>query len=170
MSEQPISVAALLRSIDKARAGEHRVDSYAQAMKGIGRKATSVLAIGGDTISLVLEDGNIFKVGTRILSAEMGNRAFDLPIVQRGTRKLRSFSHDYIFQYFIQPRAESYITDSQYAEFVKYVVQQGYWMSDPGKRNVGYYRAGNRVALIDPWCVEKLPSTGRAEADQTNGR
>jgi hypothetical protein len=58
------------------------------------RRATSVLAIGGDTVSLVLEDGNIFKVGTRTLELEMGNRAFDLPILQRGTRKLKYFSHN----------------------------------------------------------------------------
>jgi hypothetical protein len=157
MPEQAVSVSELLRSIGKAAAGDHHVDNYARAMKGFVRKVTSVLAIGGDTISLVLEDENILKVGTRTLEPEMGNRAFDLPILQRGTRKLKYFSHNYVFHYFIQPRAETYFPDAQYWEFVKDVARQGYWFSDPGKRNAGYYRAANRIALIDPWAVVKLP-------------
>jgi hypothetical protein len=157
MAEQSVTVSELLRSIDKADAGDHNVATYARAMKGFMRKATSVLAIGGDTVSLILEDGDILKVGTRTLEPEMGNRAFDLPILQRGTRKLKYFSHNYIFHYFIQPRAETYITDAQYWGFVKDVARQGYWFTDPGKRNAGYYRAANRIALIDPWAVVKLP-------------
>lgn len=154
MPKPAVSVSALLRSIDRVDAGDHNLDDYARAMKGFVRKATSVLAIGGDTISLVLEDGNILKVGTRTLLPEMGNRPFDLPITQRGIRKVKHC----LFHYFIQPRAENYISDAQYAQFVNEVARQGYWFSDPGKRNVGYYAAGNRIALIDPWCVEKMPA------------
>lgn len=139
-----VSVSELLRSIDKASAGDHNVDIYARAMKGFVQKATSVLAIGGDTVSLVLEDGNILKVGTRTLQPEMGNRPFDLPTLRRGTRKLRYFRHDYIFQYFIQPRAENLITDAQFAVFVKDVARQGYWFSDPGAQRGLLSRRGSR--------------------------
>jgi hypothetical protein len=157
MPQQAVAVSELLRSIDKAHAGDHNVNTYARAMKGFVRKVTSILAIGGDTISLILEDGNVLKVGTRTLEPEMGHRAFDLPILQRGTRKLKYSSHTYVFHYFIQPRVENFVTDAQFAGFVKDVARQGYWFTDPGKRNAGYYGAENRVALIDPWAVEKLP-------------
>jgi hypothetical protein len=156
MRKQSFPISELLRSIDKANACDHPIDAYARAMKGFVRKATSVLAIGGDTISLVLEDGNILKVGMRKLEGEMGNRPFDLPILLRGVRKFRSLSHNFCYQYFIQPRAET-ITDAQFASFMKDVGREGYWFSDPAKRNAGYYRVEDRVALIDPWAVEKLP-------------
>jgi predicted NAD-dependent protein-ADP-ribosyltransferase YbiA (DUF1768 family) len=118
-----------------------------------------VIAIGGDTISLELENGDALHVGTRTLSPEMGNRPFDLPITERGTLE----PENYPVHYFIQPRAEK-ATDAQYQQFMRDVAQQGYWFSDPGERNVGYYRAEDRVALIDPWAVEKLPGTAETAA------
>jgi hypothetical protein len=116
-----------------------------------------VLGIGSDTISLILDDGNVFKIGTRTLAPEMGNRPFDLPIILRGIRKLRYWDHDYLYHYFIQPMAEE-ITEAQFGAFMKEVVRHGYWFCDPRERNAGYYRAENRVALIDPWAVEKMPA------------
>jgi hypothetical protein len=149
---RPIAVSELLRSIDRSDAGEHSIPDYARAMEKFPGAALSILAIGSDTISLVLEDGNVLKVGTRILTPEMGTRPFDLPITKRGTRKVQRVS----VHYFIQPRAEN-VSDHQYAQFVRDVARLGYWFSDPGKRNAGYYAAQNRVVLIDPWAVEKLP-------------
>jgi hypothetical protein len=155
MAPQPVAVATLLRTIRQEDAEDHHLEAYAEAMEGFGRMVTSVLGIGADTISLILDDGNVLKIGTRTLEPEMGNRAFDLPILLRGIRKLRYWDHDYLYRYFIQPMAEE-ITEAQYRAFVKEVYGHGYWFSDPRQRNVGYYRAENRVALIDPWAVEKL--------------
>lgn len=65
---------------------------------------------------------------------------------------------------FIQPKGEP-VSDLQYDTFLKELASESYWMSDPGKRNLVFLPGEKRVALVDPWAVEKIPAANIVKDD-----
>lgn len=57
------------------------------------------------------------------------------------------------------------VNEFQYDTFLKELASQRYWMCDPGKRNIEFLPGEKRVALIDPWAVEKIPTANIAKVD-----
>ena len=150
------AVSDLLRSIDRSQSGMHSVLDYAKAMEKFPQRATSIEKVGGDTVSINLESGDILKLTTREMPAT--DRFFDAPVKESGSMMV-----DHVkVNYFVQPKGEP-ATEAQYYQFVRDLAAKGYWFNDPGQRNAVYYPAENRVALVDPWAVEKLPSAAVEE-------
>jgi predicted NAD-dependent protein-ADP-ribosyltransferase YbiA (DUF1768 family) len=144
-----VPVSNLLRSLETTDTGDHNVSDYARAMTGFGENATAVREIGGDSISLDLANGNILKLTTRALPEQ---RSFDMPVVDSGTRNVDHVDVNYL----VQPRGDTNVSNAQYADFMRDLSKQGYWMSDPGLRNVAMHPEENRVVLVDPWAVERV--------------
>lgn len=147
---QTSPVSSLLRTVNPADAGIHSVADYAAAMEGFPHEATSIKRVGSDVIAINLADGNMLKVTTRDLPT--AQRDFDMPVVEQGTKTVGHVK----VNYFVQPAGEP-ITDAQHADFVRDLASRGYWFSDVSKGNTMFYPAENRVVLVDPWAVEKLP-------------
>lgn len=153
-----VPVSDFLRTIKREDAGHHYLEDYAAALENSPFRARELLNVGGDSISLVLDNGNVLKVTNRALTPEMGTRPFDAPILERGTSKVGNVE----INYFVQPKGQA-ITEAQNLAFMNDVARDGWWFSDPGKRNSVFLPAENRVALVDPWAVDKIPSAPPGE-------
>ncbi|MDR3615555.1 MAG: hypothetical protein P4L53_18490 [Candidatus Obscuribacterales bacterium] len=156
-------VSNLLRSLQTTDTGDHNVADYARAMSGFNENATAVRKIGGDSISLDLANGNILKLTTRTLPEQ---RPFDMPVVDSGTRLVDHVDVNYL----VQAKGDTNVSGAQYADFLRDLSKQGYWMSDPGVRNVAMHPEENRVVLVDPWAVERVnakpaPDSGMIPAE-----
>ncbi len=147
------SVSDLLKSTPAKEFGDHPVADYTRAMETYPLSAKSLLHVGRDAVSINLTSGNILKLTARDLPAEFGTRSFDVPILGRGKTDVDGVQ----INHFIQPKGEP-VTDIQHNNFLKDLARENYWMSDPGKRNLVFLPGENKVALVDPWAVEKIPS------------
>jgi predicted NAD-dependent protein-ADP-ribosyltransferase YbiA (DUF1768 family) len=159
-----LPVSDFLRSVKPEDAGEHNVHDYARAMEGYPEKAVSINHAGGDSLGLNLANGDLLKITTRTLPEEV--RPFDMPVKDSGSKQVDHVT----VNYFVQPKGEPTVTDEQYADFVRDVARQGYWFSDIGARNTVNYPAENRVVLVDPFAVEKIPArAASASTTSTDG-
>ncbi|MBA4049898.1 MAG: hypothetical protein C0464_02705 [Cyanobacteria bacterium DS2.008] len=147
------SVSDLLKSTPAKEFGDHPVADYTRAMENYPFDAQSLMHVGRDAVSINLASGNVLKLTARDLPAEFGTRSFDVPIIGRGKTDVDGVQ----INHFIQPKGEP-VTDIQHNTFLKDLARENYWMSDPGKRNLVFLPGENKVALVDPWAVEKLPS------------
>lgn len=145
------SVSDLLRSIPSEQLSDHPVADYIRAMAEFPQQAHVLLHIGRDTVSISLDNGNVLKLSARDLPLEFGTRSFDVPIISRG----KTFVGKVAINHFIQPKGEP-VSDFQYETFLKELASKYYWMCDPGKRNLVFLPDEKRVALVDPWAVEKI--------------
>ncbi|MBI4533731.1 MAG: hypothetical protein HY711_07265 [Candidatus Melainabacteria bacterium] len=149
----PRSVSRILRGITHPGARDgFNIKLLERAFKGFDRLATNVLGWGGDSIALELQDGTVLKITNWQLTPEMGLRPFDAPILERGTRQADGQS----IQYFIQPKVEP-ATRAQLLAFYKELDKHGYYFREGSIKQIGYYRSLDKIVLIDPWAVEKLP-------------
>lgn len=147
------SVSDLLKSTPAKEFGDHPVADYTRAMESYPLDAHSLLHVGRDAVSINLASGNVLKLTARDLPAEFGTRSFDVPIIGRGKTDVDGVQ----INHFIQPKGEP-VTDIQHTTFLKDLARENYWMSDPGKRNLVFLPGENKVALVDPWAVERIPS------------
>ncbi|HEY9871235.1 MAG TPA: hypothetical protein V6D08_18890 [Candidatus Obscuribacterales bacterium] len=153
---RPKSVSRLLRSIaapDHQATDYHPIKFYERAFKDFDRLATRVLGFGADVVAIELVDGNVLKISQRALTPEMGNRPFDLPILERGQRIVEGDT----INYFIQPKVKP-VTLTELLEFHREVRKHGYYLSDSSVDQIGRYEPTGKVVLIDPWAAEKLPN------------
>jgi hypothetical protein len=152
---RPRSVSRLLRSMaapDHQATDYHPIKFYERAFKDFDRLATRVLGFGADVVAIELVDGNVLKITQRAIKPEMGNRPFDLPIIERGHRIVEGDT----VNYFIQPKVKP-VTLTELLEFHREVRKHGYYLSDSSVDQIGRYEPTGKVVLIDPWAVEKLP-------------
>ena len=145
------SVSDLLRSIPAEQHSDHPVADYIKAMADFPQRAHSLLHIGRDTVSINLDNGNVLKLTARDLPPDFGTRSFDVPIISRG----KTFVGTVAINHFIQSKGEP-VSDLQYENFLRELASECYWMCDPGKRNLVSLPDEKRVALVDPWAVEKI--------------
>ncbi len=144
------SISDLLRDIvPQNRSEQFALDLYAREFERLRLRVVRILRMGQNCVVFELCDGNILKLtNTRRLAPGMGERPFEIPILTR--RKWpRPYGQDII--YFIQPRAETPISDEQFAAFTAELARWNYRFSDPRRENVGIYRG--RLTLLDPWAV-----------------
>lgn len=127
----------------------HSVSAYAEALRGMDFKVDKYLGSGSDSMAFRLENGDVLKItGNRQLTPEMGNRSFDLPILEQGTKQVG----DAQVTYFVQPHAEP----ANHADVMSFFGQlqgQGYAWRDPGAGQIG--RWNGQIKLIDPFAVVK---------------
>ena len=107
-------------------------------------EADSVVATGSDSVVLKLEDGNILKISSRIVT-----RAFepvDLRLLTAGI--MRGDGRN--IYYVIQPEAKP-ATLGDLSIFLRILADHGYRMTDPGISQIGIYKG--QVRLLDPFAV-----------------
>lgn len=113
---------------------------------------TSIIATGGDSIVFKLDDGNILHITNKTLTTELGTRFFDLPILQRGAR---SSSGGQLVHYFVQPEAQTPVSEGAMRDFQKAIEVSGWMLSDRGQYQLGLFKGDTK--LLDPFAVERIP-------------
>ena len=142
------SVSEALTGVKDAKLNEfHNLPHYARAFSDFAPKSQRVLGGGSDTVSLLLDNGTVLKVGTRELPASAGQRAFDAPILESGVKMVNG----YPVRYYVQPYAEP-ATDEQLSGFLRSLRGTAYYMSEPFVDQLGVING--QVKLLDPWAVE----------------
>lgn len=143
------TVSDALRSINNPKLVEfHNLKDYATAFDGFDRKVSKVLGGGTDSVVLRMQDGSVLKITTRELPADLGQRVFDLPVLEQGSRTVGGRQ----VNYFVQPFAEKAKAADLHAigESVK---ASGYYFDEPFLNQVGRYNG--RPWLLDPFAVTK---------------
>jgi len=130
----------------------HNLPAYAKAFEGFDRRVSRVIGGGADSVLLHLQDGNVLKITTRTLEPNFGQRWFDLPILETGSRMVDGKQ----VNYFVQPFARE-AKPAQVEQFLKDLESSGHYMRDYNPLNVGWYLPENRPTLVDPWSVERIP-------------
>ena len=149
-------VSQLLLSISYEESRHHNLKHYARAMKGHAQKARRLLHVGGDSISFLLESGHVLKVTNRALEPDLGARWFDMPILERG----RKGAGEQCVYFFEQPFGEP-VSGEQADAFMKELAARGWWIVDPGQRQIRLYVPEQRPTLVDPWAVVPWPASHR---------
>lgn len=139
----------LSRIKDPEVRSRHPLKAYIAAFKDFTRLAVALLPSGSDTVNLRLDGGGVLKIGTRPLPPEVGQRSFDMPVLDRGS--LQTPQGHAVF-YYVQPEATP-LPYEGYAAFLKRLAENGYRFVDPGLHQIGVYDGESR--LLDPWSVER---------------
>ncbi len=144
------SVADALSTIKRPELHEwHNLEDYSRAFAGFDRKVSSVVGGGSDSIALKLEDGNVLKITTRDLPADLGSRPFDLPVLERGSKPVGI--GDISVNYFIQPFA-SKPKQGHLGMVADTISKSGYNFVEPFISQVGVYKG--QAYLLDPFAVK----------------
>lgn len=145
---RPMPVSqAVLRYQPRYRNRVHLTGRYSVAFEDFPLEAVRVLGMGGDSLVIELTDGNVLSITNRTgPPGHFGELAFDLPILEQGTRSAGSDT----FFYFIRPKARSPVTWDEFLAFVE-SLPAGAVMVDRKLSNVGEY--DGILYLIDPWAV-----------------
>lgn len=147
---KPKPVWQILESVtDKTAQSRHDLPLYAWALKNVDLAGTKFVGAGANTVRIELADSSILKITPGTLTAEMGSRPFDLPILTRG--EITGGRHP--VSYFSQPKALP-VTEENYRLFRAQIQAEGYVFTDPGLQQVGYYQG--KVYLLDPFSVARL--------------
>jgi hypothetical protein len=144
-------VVDLLRErIDDAQFSEgHALRAYVRAFEGSDKRAVGFVGVGRNSVVMELADGDILKISARVLSDKMGTRPFEVPILERGVVEVGYHVKVY---WFVQPRAQTPVTWSQYKQFRSDLEKNNYFLELGGDRQLGV-QAG-QVKLLDPYAVQ----------------
>jgi hypothetical protein len=96
-----------------------------------------------------MPDGNVVKVGARLLFEEAGHRSFDLPILDHGEIPERGLR----IVHYTQPLARTPVSTNDLERFEAWIARRGFVMSDPKISQLGFYEG--KVLLLDPWAVQR---------------
>lgn len=140
---------ALKRTLDQPAHEHHNVELYARAFALFHHRVNHYIGAGSDSIVFRLENGNVLKLTQRNLTSGLGNRPFDLPILERGTRIVDGIR----VSYFIQPFAEA-VSPAVMPEFRRQLSSLGYEFTDARPNQLGSY-AGS-IRLLDYWAVQRI--------------
>src|SRR6185295_7067238 len=108
---------------------------YADAFKGFDKQVSKVIGGGADSVVLRLEDGNVLKITTRDLPADLGNRAFDMPVLEQGSRLIDGRK----VNYFVQPFAEMARPNDLHV-IGQSVKASGFHFEEPFLNQIGRYQ------------------------------
>ncbi|HNB21010.1 MAG TPA: hypothetical protein PKZ32_01245 [Candidatus Melainabacteria bacterium] len=125
----------------------HDLSTYSKAFDGFGGRVKKTMG-GADSVVLELTDGRILKMTTKQLPEEVGTRAFDQPILERGSRTADGIT----INYFVQPKAEP-ARPGDLDLVNKVVKEHGYIFRDPALQQIGRYQGEPK--LLDPFAVIK---------------
>lgn len=130
----------------------HPLSRYIVAFTGARWLVTSVIAIGGDSIVFKLDNGRVLHVTNKILTPELGTRFFDLPMIERGA--IESSGGQQV-HYFVQPEAETPVSERAMRDFQRRIEAHGWILSDRSQRQLGIF--DGETKLLDPFAVERIP-------------
>jgi hypothetical protein len=125
---------------------------YALAFKRSRWLVTTVIAVGGDSIVFKLADGHVLHITDKMVTSELGTRFFDLPMIERGAIDSPGGLQ---MHYFVQPEAETPVSERAMREFQRRIEAQGWMLSDRSQRQLGIF--GGETKLLDPFAVERIP-------------
>jgi hypothetical protein len=135
---------------------EHPLPRYRVAFAGFERRASGVIAIGGDSIVLRLEDGDVLHVTNKILTPALGRRPFDLPMLERGAQPSPGGMDVW---WFTQPEAQTPVSEAEMRAFQARIGDDGWLLSDRSPSQLGTWRG--EVYLLDPFAAERDPFSRR---------
>jgi hypothetical protein len=130
----------------------HPLSRYAAAFERSHWLVTSVIAVGGDSIVFKLDDGHVLHITNKIVTPELGTRFFDLPMIERGA--IDSSGGQQV-HYFVQPGAETPVSERAMRAFQRQIEAHGWMLSDRSQRQLGVF--GGETKLLDPFAVERIP-------------
>ncbi len=142
----------LLSLVARRRRNPHPIGRYAAAFEGLPWRVTRTVAIGGDSMVFQLDDGNILHITNKILTPQLGNRFFDLPMIVRGAVDSAGGVQ---VHYFVQPFAATPVSEAAMREFGKRIEAHGWLLADRSQHQLGLYQGETR--LLDPFAVERMP-------------
>jgi hypothetical protein len=145
-----ILIHEALTALSKRRT-THPIDRYIDAFRETGWLVVPIAA-GGDSIVFRLPNGNILHITNKILTQELGTRPFDLPILHRGF--IPSPGGLKVF-YFVQPEAQTPVSETAMRQFERQIQQSGWLLSDCNQHQLGIY--SGETKLLDPFAVERMP-------------
>jgi hypothetical protein len=127
----------------------HSVRAYVRAFDGSDKRAVGFVGIGRNSVVMELEDGDILKISARVLTDKMGTRPFEVPILERCVVDVGYHLKVY---WFVQPRAQTPVTWSQYKLFRSDLEKNKYFLELGGDRQLGLHEG--QVKLLDPYAVQ----------------
>jgi hypothetical protein len=130
----------------------HPLSRYAAAFSGSHWLVTSLMAAGGDSIVFKLDDGHVLHITNKILTPELGSRFFDLPMIERGAV---DSSGGHQVHYFVQPEAETPVSERAMRDFQRWIEGHGWMLSDRSQGQLGIFEGETK--LLDPFAVERIP-------------
>jgi predicted NAD-dependent protein-ADP-ribosyltransferase YbiA (DUF1768 family) len=149
------SVSDVLRAaVESGQIPEkNTLSTYAKALENLPLRAKEYMGVGGDSVVVRLEDGNILKLTQRTDLPQ--SRSFDLPVLDKGT----VIADQITINWFVQPEAKVPIAAGDFMPFLQRIRQEGYRMTDPSDANLGYYNGETK--LVDPFAVTRIPEQYR---------
>ncbi|MBX9879127.1 MAG: hypothetical protein K2Y22_11770 [Candidatus Obscuribacterales bacterium] len=163
----------------------HPTSAYAEAFKNSSKEATGFLGVGFDSVVIKLKDGGALKISSQLRDAEMGQRIFDMPILEEGLFDTKKIA-DAILEnpqasewqkiqlrllhepkrgvnYIVQPEAMTKIPIKLIQRFREHMPKIGYEFWDWQHDQLGYY--DGRIVLLDYFAV-KSAEVLKAERDK----
>jgi hypothetical protein len=128
------------------------LNRYADALRASTWQASSVIAVGGDSIVFRLNDGRVLHICNKILTPELGTRFFDLPMLERGSFDSTGGIQIY---YFVQPLARTPVSERAMRDFRDMIRTHGWTLSDSSQYQLGLFEGETK--LLDPFAVERTP-------------
>lgn len=126
----------------------HALQAYIRAFEGSDKRAVGFVGVGRNSVVMELENGDILKISSRVLTESMGTRPFEVPILERCVVDV---GHDLKVYWFVQPRAQTPVTWPQYKLFRSDLEKNKYFLELGGDRQLGLHE--ERVKLLDPYAV-----------------
>ena len=127
----------------------HAMRAYVRAFEGSDKCAVGFVSVGQNSVAMELNDGNILKISSRVLTDKMGTRPFEVPILERCAVEVGPHLRVY---WFVQPRAQTPVTWSQYKLFRSDLEKDKYFLELGGDRQLGIHE--EQVKLLDPYAVQ----------------
>jgi hypothetical protein len=153
VGQDPSPLAEVLRRLARAAGNQsHPIERYVDAFRGSRFLVTSVVAMGGDSIVLKLENGHILHITNKLLTPELGTRFFDLPMLDRGAV---SSPGGIAIAYFVQPEAITPVSEQAMRNFQHAIEAHGWMLSDRSQRQLGIFHGETK--LLDPFAAERIP-------------
>jgi hypothetical protein len=143
-------VSELLR-LYKGEITEHPAERYALAFDGFEHQSTRLVGFDDRTVTFQLPGKRLLKVTPSRLGDMLGQRPFDMPVLERGTRAAGFGLELY---YFIQPNSEGPASYAQVRAFREELRRLGYYLTEGDAEKLGLHGGG--VRLLDPFAVQKL--------------
>ena len=150
-ASRPVS-DAILALARRPRARNHPLGRYADALRGSRWRVSSLIAIGSDSIVFKLDDERVLHVCNKILTPELGTRFFDLPMIERG---YFASSGGIQIHYFVQPFAQTPVSERAMWSFSDMLSKRGWTLSDCTQHQLGLFQGETK--LLDPFAAERTP-------------
>jgi hypothetical protein len=147
-SSRPVVDLLRERADDSAFFEGHAVQAYVRAFEDSDKCAVGFVGVGRNSVVMELKDGNILKVSARVLTDRMGTRPFEVPILERCVVHVGYMK----VYWFVQPRAQTPVTGSQYKQFRSDLEKIKYFLELGGDRQLGIHE--EQVKLLDPYAVQ----------------